>query len=256
MSSFPPSTPRPLADRNALVTGASRGIGRAIALGLAQAGANVIVNYRASAEAAEEVTTACRAYGVQALAVQADVTQAKEVARLVEVASVNFGTPHILVNNAGLALTGLLLDTLEEEWDLLMNANLKAPFLCSKAVLPQMIRNGFGRIINISSIWGIAGGSCEVAYSASKGGLLSFTKALAKEIGPSGITVNAVAPGAVQTDMIAHLSPEDLALLAEETPLGRLGTPEEIAAVVTFLASPAASFITGQVLSPNGGLVT
>lgn len=256
MSSTSPATPRPLAGQHAVVTGASRGIGRAIAIGLAQAGANIIVNYRASQEAAEEVVAICRELGAGAFAVQADVSQAEEAAHLIEACCVNFGSPHILVNNAGIARTGLLLDTTEEEWDLLMNANLKAPFLCSKAVLPHMIRRQYGRIINLSSIWGLTGGSFEVAYSASKGGILALTKALAKEMGPSGITVNAVAPGAVQTDMIAHLSEEDLAGIAEETPVGRLGTPEEIAAAVTFLASPAASFITGQVISPNGGLVT
>lgn len=250
------STTRPLDGQNAIVTGASRGIGRSIALALAQAGANVTVNYVRSADRAELVVALCREFGVGALSVQADVTQSADVARLVETACVNFGPPHILVNNAGVALTGLLLDTSEEDWDGLMNANLKAPFLCTKAVLPHMTRQRYGRIINMSSMWGLAGGSYEVAYSASKGGLIALTKALAKEMGPSGITVNAVAPGAVLTDMLGHLSAEDIAMIAEETPVGRLGTPEEIAAAVAFLALPGSSFITGQVLSPNGGLIT
>jgi 3-oxoacyl-[acyl-carrier protein] reductase len=249
-------TPRPLHGQHAIVTGASRGIGRAIAVGLAAAGADVIVNYRQSADFAEEVVAECRALGVRALAIQSDVSKDVEARHLVQAACVNFGSPTILVNNAGISRTGLLLDTTEDEWDELMSANLKAPFLCAKAVLPHMIQRGYGRIVNISSIWGIAGGSYEVAYSASKGGLIAMTKALAKEMGPSGITVNAVAPGAVQTDMLGHLDEEALQMLTEETPVGRLGTPEDIASVVAFLALPSSSFITGQVISPNGGLIT
>jgi 3-oxoacyl-[acyl-carrier protein] reductase len=247
---------RPLLGQHAIVTGASRGIGAAIAVSLARAGANVIVNYRNSPELAEGVVAQCRSFGVKALAIGADVTNAEQVAYLIEASCVNFGSPHILVNNAGISITKLLLDTEEDEWDALMTSNLKAPFLCSKAVLPHMVHHQYGRIINMSSIWGIAGGSCEVAYSASKGGLIAFTKALAKEMGPSGITVNAVAPGAIQTEMLQHLNEEDLTLLVEETPVGRIGMPEDIASVATFLALPASSFITGQVISPNGGLVT
>jgi len=252
----PEPTSRPLLGQHAIVTGASRGIGRAIAVSLARAGANVVVNYRHSAAAAEEVVAECRQHGVSALAVQADVAQSSEVERLLETTCVNFGSPTILVNNAGVAYTGLLLDTTEADWDHLMDANLKAPYLCAKAVLPHMIRKQYGRIINISSIWGIAGGSCEVAYSASKGGLIALTKALAKEVGPSGITVNAVAPGAILTDMIGHLSEEDIAMIADETPVGRLGTPEDVASAVLYLALPASSFLTGQIISPNGGLIT
>ena len=247
---------RPLHGHNAIVTGASRGIGRAIAVQLAILGANVVINYRQNEALALDAVAACRQYGVNALAVQADVSRAEEAAYLVQAACVNFGSPTILVNNAGIAHSGLLMDMTEEEWDALMNANLKSPFLCAKAVLPHMIQKRFGRIINISSIWGLAGGSFEVAYSASKGGLISFTKALAKEMGPSGITVNAVAPGAVQTDMLGHLDEEALQMLADETPVGRLGTPEDVAQTVAFLALPSSSFITGQVISPNGGLVT
>jgi 3-oxoacyl-[acyl-carrier protein] reductase len=247
---------KPLGGATAIVTGAARGIGRAIAIALAEAGANVVINYRTSTQAAEETMEACRRFGVKAIAVQADVSLPEQVAHLVEATCVNLGSPQILVNNAGIALTGLLLDTTVTEWDDLMNANLKAPFLCTKAVLPHMIRKRYGRIINLSSIWGITGGSCEVAYSAAKGGIISFTKALAKEVGPSGITVNCVAPGAVLTDMLGHLSEEDLAMIANETPVGRIGTPEDVAHLVRFLALPSSSFITGQVISPNGGLVT
>ncbi|TCP52904.1 3-oxoacyl-[acyl-carrier protein] reductase [Tumebacillus sp. BK434] len=247
---------QPLRGAPAIVTGASRGIGRAIAISLAEAGANVIVNYNQSAQAAEETVEACRRYDVKALAVRADLSDPAQAAHLIEATCVNFGAPQILVNNAGISRTGLLLDTTVEEWDEMMHANLRAPFLCAKAVLPHMVQRQYGRIINLSSIWGITGGSCEVAYSASKGGIISFTKALAKEVGPSGITVNCVAPGAVMTDMLSHLSQEDLERIADETPVGRIGTPQDIANLVRFLALPASSFITGQVVSPNGGLVT
>lgn len=250
------STNRPLTGQRAIVTGASRGIGAAIAVGLARAGADVVINYRQNAELAESVAAICRQYEVRAITVPADITRADEVQHLVETASINIGSPTILVNNAGVSHTGLLLDMSEAAWDALMNANLKAPFLCTQAVLPHMIRHQYGRIINMSSMWGLAGGSCEVAYSASKGGVIAMTKALAKEMGPSGITVNAVAPGAIQTDMLGHLTEEELNVLADETPIGRLGTPEDVANAVTFLALPASSFLTGQVLSPNGGYIT
>ncbi len=251
----PFSTTRPLFGQVALVTGASRGIGACIARTLAKAGAAVAVNYLTNRDRAVCVARECQSYGAQALAVQADVTDLGAIARLLQETQLHLGTPTILVNNAGRALSGLFVDTDEAMWTELANANLKAPFFCAQAVLPGMLKAGYGRIINISSVWGIAGGSCEVAYSASKGGLIAFTKALAKEIGRSGITVNAVAPGAIATDMLSHLSNEDRELLSQETPAGRLGTPADVAAAVLFLASPAASFMTGQVLSPNGGLV-
>lgn len=238
----------------AVVTGASRGIGRAIAISLAQAGAAVVVNYRTQAEAAQTVVDACLATGAKALAVQADVTKPAEVQHLF-VAATALGSPGILVNNAGIASAQLLLDTSIEQWDDLLRSNLTAPFLCAKAVLPYMMRQQYGRIINISSIWGISGGACEVAYSASKGGLIAFTKALAKEVARAGITVNAVAPGAIETDMLHQLPRNDLYTVQMETPMGRLGSPDDVSHTVLFLASPGASFITGQVISPNGGLV-
>ena len=250
------STTRPLFGQVALITGAGRGIGAAIALELAKAGAAVAINYLHSADGARAVAAECHNCGSRAIAIQADVTSGEEVTSLVAETTRALGTPSILVNNAGIAHTQLILDTSEQTWDEVMNVNLKAPFLCSRAVMPGMIAAKYGRIVNISSIWGLTGGSCEAAYSAAKGGVLAYTKALAKELGPSGITVNAVAPGVTNTDMLNTLSSEDLNRICMETPVGRLGVPADIAAAVLFLTTPQASFITGQVLSPNGGLVT
>lgn len=252
--SFTFSTTRPLFGQVAIVTGGSRGIGKSISISLAKAGAYVVVNYLNSEEAATEVVETCRALGSKAIAVQADVTKPEEVSRLIEAAT-EFGKLKILVNNAGIAHAQLLMDTTLSDWNRLIASNMTASFLCTKAVLPYMIRQTYGRIINISSIWGIAGGSYEVAYSATKGGLIAFTKALAKEVAKSGITVNAVAPGAIETDMLAPLSNDDRRILEDDTPVGRLGHPEDVSHSVLFLASPSASYMTGQVISPNGGLV-
>jgi 3-oxoacyl-[acyl-carrier protein] reductase len=164
--------------------------------------------------------------------------------------------PDILVNNAGKAHYGMLADVTEEEWDEVMAVNLKGTFLCSQIFMPYMVSQRFGRIINVSSVWGISGASCEVAYSASKGGVNAFTKALAKELAPSGVTVNAVAPGAVNTAMLNNLQEEELRMLEEEIPAGRLASPEEVASLVYFLALPESGYITGQVISPNGGWIT
>lgn len=252
---FPFSTTRPLFGQVAIVTGASRGIGRSIAISLARAGANVVVNYFQSKDAAEEVVSIIRESGSKALAIQADVTDPNGVNHLM-VSATELGLPLILVNNAGIASAQLLLDTSLDEWEKLIKSNLTAPFLCTKAVLPYMMQGNYGRIINISSIWGISGGSYEVAYSASKGGIIAFTKALAKEVARSGITVNAVAPGAIETDMLQTLSTDQRLAIEQETPVGRLGHPDDVSHAVLFLASPSASYMTGQVISPNGGLVT
>ncbi|GGI97065.1 beta-ketoacyl-ACP reductase [Alicyclobacillus cellulosilyticus] len=249
------STTRPLYGQVAIVTGAARGIGRAIAVHLARAGAAVIVNYRRSAADAERVVSECRQTGSRALAVQADVTRPEEVERLV-VAATQFGPPHILVHNAGVACWRLLHETSLDDWNLVLSTHLTGAFLCAKAVMPYMLRNRYGRIIHIASIWGMTGAAMEVAYSAAKGGLIAFTKALAKEVAPMGITVNAVAPGAVATEMLDHLREDERAQLIAQTPVGRLGKPDDVAQAVLFLATPSASFITGQVISPNGGLVT
>lgn len=247
---------QPLSGHTAIVTGGSRGIGRAIAIALAQDGARVAVNFQQSQQMAEQAVEICRSFGVESMAFQADVRREDDVYQLVRMVTMYLGGPTILVNNAGVSLQKTVLDTTIMEWDDLMLTNLRAPFLCARAVIPKMVENQYGRIINITSMWGLTGGSCEVAYSASKGGIIAMTKALAKEVGSAGITVNAVAPGVIETDMISHLSAMEKSILASETPTGRLGTPEDIASVVKFLASPQTGFITGQVISSNGGLIT
>jgi 3-oxoacyl-[acyl-carrier protein] reductase len=164
--------------------------------------------------------------------------------------------PDILVNNAGVSQYGLLSDLSEDEWDRVIDVNLKGTFLCTQAFIPHMIRQKYGRIINVSSVWGLVGASCEAAYSAAKGGVIAFTKAMAKELAPSGITVNAVAPGVVETRMLSHLNDQERLALQQEIPVGRFAHPEEIASSVYFLALPDSGYITGQVLSPNGGWLT
>jgi 3-oxoacyl-[acyl-carrier protein] reductase len=239
----------------ALVTGASRGIGRAVALRLAQEGAAVAVNFRQQAEAAGALVAEIEAAGGKALAWQADVADAGACRNMVKGVADRFGRLDMLVNNAGTALEKLLMDTTDAEWDELMAIHLRGLFACTKAALPYMVWQRYGRIINISSIWGISGAAGEVAYSAAKAGQIGFTKALAKEVGAVGVTVNAVAPGAIDTEMNQHLTGPDLEAWLEQTPVGRLGTAQEIAEVVRFLALPSSSFITGQVWSPNGGVV-
>ena len=229
----------------ALVTGAGRGIGKAIAEKLIQDGFFVIIN---SKQTVVEPTPSSCYY-------QADVTNPLQVNEMIDAITQKYGTIDVLVNNAGIAQQKLFSDISEEDWDRMMNHNLKSMFFLTKAVLPGMIQKKNGKIINISSIWGLTGASCEVHYSAAKAGVIGFTKALAKEVGPSGICVNCVAPGIIQTDMLSDFSKEDLDVLKEDTPLEKLGTPLDIAKAVSFFASDASDFITGQVLSPNGGFV-
>ena len=239
----------------ALITGASRGIGRAIALRLARDGYTVIVNYRADDAAAQSTARILEALGADGMLCRADVADETAVRRMVEAVEDRFGHIDLLVNNAGIAEQRLFTDLSAAQWKRMMDVHVNGAFYTSSAVLPGMIRRQSGAIVNVASMWGQTGASCEVHYSTAKAALIGMTKALAKEVGPSGIRVNAVAPGAVETDMMAGFSADDKAALAEETPLGRLGKPEEIAAAVAFLASGEAAFITGQVLSPNGGLV-
>jgi 3-oxoacyl-[acyl-carrier protein] reductase len=244
---------RPLREQTVLVTGAGRGIGRAIAERFAEAGMNVVVHYRKSHEAARETAERCIARGAHALTVAADLQSREEVLRMKEMLGRQGLFPDILVNNAGIAHYGMLCDVDEETWDRIIGVNLKGTFLCTQAFMEAMVRQKYGRIINISSIWGLTGAACEVAYSAAKGGINAFTKALAKELAPSGVTVNAVAPGAVDTDMLAPLDQEERKALESAIPAGRFATPEEIASLVYFLAQPESGYITGQVISANGG---
>ena len=234
----------------ALVTGGSRGIGAAVARRLAADGCTVVVNYRDAQAQAEAL-----AAEIGGLALQADVSDPVQVGNMIDTVLEKFCQLDILVCCAGIAWQGLTQDMSETDYRRLMAVDLDGTFYCCQKVLPPMIRQKSGKIVTVASMWGQTGGSCEVAYSAAKAGVIGLTRALAKEVAPSGITVNCVSPGVIETDMVKPLGPEALADLSAETPLGRLGTPEDVANCVSFLCSPAANFLTGQVIAPNGGLV-
>ncbi|GIV84602.1 MAG: beta-ketoacyl-ACP reductase [Candidatus Roseilinea sp.] len=244
-----------LQSKSAIVTGASRGIGRAIAVELARRGASVVVNYNASEAAARDVVKAITDAGGTAIAFKADVSKLDEAAALVKAALDAFGKLDILVNNAGATRDTLLMTMSEEDWDAVMNTDLKSVFNCCKAAIRPMIRARSGRIINISSVVGLAGQAGQTNYAAAKAGVIGFTKALAKELGSRNITVNAVAPGFIPTALTDALTEEQKHAILKATPLGRFGAPEEVAYAVSFLASDEAAFITGAVLSVDGGLV-
>jgi 3-oxoacyl-[acyl-carrier protein] reductase len=244
-----------LADKVAIVTGASRGIGRAIAAELARRGATVVVNYRSSAEAAAGVVTEIEASGGRAVAVQADVGVTAEAAQLVRRTVELYGRVDILVNNAGTTRDQLLPLMREQDWDEVLQTNLKSVYNCCKAAARPMMRRRGGRIVNISSVAGIAGQGGQTNYAASKAGVIGFTKSLAKELGPRSITANVVAPGFVPTDLTSDLRDDLRQRAIDATPLRRMGTPEEIAYAVAFLVSDEAAFITGEVLTVDGGLV-
>ena len=244
-----------LSGKSAIVTGASRGIGRAIAIDLAKRGASVVVNYNASEAAAQEVVQAIEAAGGKAVAIKADISKMEDATALVKAATDALGKVDILVNNAGTTRDTLLMTMKEDDWDTVIDTDLKSVFNCSKAVVRQMIRQRSGRIINITSVVAMAGQAGQTNYAAAKAGVIGFTKSLAKEVGSRNITVNAVAPGFVPTALTNVLTDEQKDAAIKLTPLGRFGKPEEVAYAVSFLASEEAAFITGAVLSVDGGLV-
>ena len=239
-----------------LITGASRGIGAACARRFAQDGWTVAVHYYKSEAEALALAEELRAAGAEAVPVRGDLSDPAQAARAVEGAQAALGHLDALVCNAGVALpVQLLTDTTDDQWRRVMGADLDGVFFTLRAAIPGMVSRKRGAIVTVSSMWGVTGGSCEAPYSAAKAGVIGLTKALAKELGPSGIRVNCVAPGAIETDMTAFLTPEDRAALAGEAPLGRMGTPEEVAEAIRFLAGEEARFITGQVLRVDGGMV-
>lgn len=239
----------------ALITGASGGIGAATARAFAQAGYGVAIHAHRNVDKLHALSQELSALSVPVLEVCADLSDPTQAKNMVDNVLENFCQLDILVCCSGLSHVGLVTDIDPQQWRTLFGVNVDGMHYCCQAVLPHMVHRKEGCILTISSIWGQVGASCEVAYSATKGAVIAYTKALAQEVGPSNIRVNCIAPGVIATEMNAHLSSEDLAALADETPLGRIGTPEECAACALFLASEGASFVTGQVLAPNGGLV-
>ena len=244
-----------LANKTALVTGASRGIGRATALELAKAGAKVVVNYAGNRAAAEEVVALIEAAGGQAFMVQADVGDSAAVDAMVKSVIERFGSIDILVNNAGITRDNLIMRMKEEDWDAVIHTNLKGIFNCTKVVTKLMMKQRYGRIVNMTSVVGVMGNAGQSNYAAAKAGVIGFTKSMAKELASRNITVNAVAPGYISTDMTADLPDQAKADLQSQIPLQRLGNPADVASAVLFLVSPGADYITGQTLHVDGGMV-
>ena len=236
--------------KNVLITGGSRGIGAECVNLFTKNGYRVFLNYKKSTAKAQKISEK-----TGAIPVQCDISNAAEVEKMYAFIHDNYGSIDILVNNAAISQIKLFTDISEEDWDNIFNTNVKGMFFVTKAFVGDMISRKSGKIINISSMWGVTGGSCEVHYSASKAAVIGFTKALASELGLSGITVNCVAPGVIDTDMNKHLTDEDMDALKNEIPLGRIGTPEDAAKVILFLASEKSDYITGQVINVNGGII-
>ena len=244
-----------LANKTALVTGASRGIGRATAIELAKAGAKVAVNYAGNRAAAEEVVALIEAAGGQALMVQADVGDSAAVDAMVKSVVERFGSIDILVNNAGITRDNLIMRMKEEDWDAVIHTNLKGIFNCTKLVSKLMMKQRYGRIVNLTSVVGVMGNAGQSNYAAAKAGVIGFTKSMAKELASRNINVNAVAPGYISTDMTADLPEQAKTDLQSQIPLQRLGNPADVASAVLFLVSPGADYITGQTLHVDGGMV-
>jgi 3-oxoacyl-[acyl-carrier protein] reductase len=238
-----------------VVTGASRGIGRAVAVRFARDGAAVIVNYRGSEAAAQETVQAVTDVGGQATLVQGDVSNRDDAERLIEAAVTEYGRIDVLVNNAGITRDQLLMRMTDDDWDAVLDTNLKGAFHTTRAALRPMLRKRSGRIINISSVVGLIGNAGQANYAAAKAGLIGFTKSTAREVASRSITVNAVAPGYIATEMTDAIAETMKAKILDQVPMGHLGTPEDVAAVVAFLASPAAAYMTGAVLTVDGGMV-
>ncbi len=245
-----------LSGKTALVTGGSRGIGRAIALALAEHGAAVMVNYVRNAAAADETVAALRALGVRAEAVQGDVAVPDDAVRIVQTAVEAFGRLDILVNNAGLTRDDLVLRLDREDWDVVLDTNLRGAFFCTKTALRGMIRQRWGRIINVTSVAGLVGNAGQANYSAAKAGIIGFTKAVAKEVANRNITVNAIAPGFVETEMTQGLTDQQREAILRQIPAGRTGRPEDVGPAAVFLASEEAAYVNGHVLTVDGGLVS
>lgn len=244
-----------LSGKCAIITGASRGIGKAIALKLASLGANIVLNYRSSEKEAMEVENKIKEMGVEVLSIKGDISKLEEVESLVMKAKEKFGTIDIMVNNAGITKDTLLLRMKEEDFDSVIDINLKGVFNCMKSITPIMIRQKHGKIINLSSVVGISGNAGQVNYAASKAGVIGMTKSLAKEVGSRGINVNAVAPGFIETDMTNELGDKFKEEAKKNIPLKRFGKPEDVAEVVAFLASESSNYVTGQVIHVDGGML-
>lgn len=244
-----------LKGKTAIVTGASKGIGRATAIKLASLGANIVLNYRSSEEEAIKVEEEIKKYGVEVLRIKADIGNIKEVEEMILTAKEKFGIIDVMVNNAGITKDTLILRMKEEDFSSVIDVNLKGVFNCLKAITPIMVKQKSGKIINLSSVVGLVGNAGQVNYAASKAGVIGMTKSLAKEIGARGITVNAVAPGFIETDMTEVLGEKHKEEAKKNIPLKRLGKPEDVANVIAFLASEQGDYITGQVINVDGGMV-